>query len=138
MLSRRMMLLVACVPFALGCAPADARRGVAEDFIDRLFVVIDQRSARELATGLAVKKLDEEIRLRGDVQIDETTRQPQVTYSFLESRGDEHQPTSSLVYELYVSPDGAEEFTRRLILTLRHAENVWRVGNYTLEAAALD
>ena len=135
MLSRRSMLLMACASCVWGCAPADARRVVAEDFIDRLFVIIDQQSARELATGLAVEKLDEEIRLRGDVQIDTSTRQPQVTYSFVESRGSEHQPTSSVVYELYVSPDGADEFTRRLVLTLRQVENAWRVGNYTLEAA---
>jgi len=138
MLSRRAMLVMLCTSCALGCDPADARRVVAEDFIDRLFVIIDQQSARELATGLAVKKLDEEIRLRGDVQIDTSTRQPQITYSFLESRGDEQQPTSSLVYELYVSPDGADEFTRRLVLTLRQVENEWRVGNYTLESATFD
>ncbi len=138
MITRRTMLLMACASCALGCEPADPRRGVAEDFIDRLFVVIDQHSARELATGLAVKKLDEEIRLRGDVQIDTATRQPHVTYSFIESRGDASQPASSVVYELHVSLDGADEFTRRLVLTLRQIESEWRVGNYTLEAAVLD
>lgn len=138
MLSRRTMLLLACAPFALGCEPADARRVVAEHFIDRLFVVIDQHAARQLATGLAVEKLDEEIRLRGDVQIDDTTRQPRITYSFVENRGEASDDASSLVFELYVAPDGADAFTRRLILTLRQVEDVWRVGNYTLEAATLD
>jgi hypothetical protein len=116
------------------CEPADPRRSVAEQFIDRLFVVIDQAAARELATGLAVEKLDEEIRLRGDAEIDESTRQPRVNYSFLEGRGGLGDEASSLVYELYVAPDGADSFSRRLILTMRRAGDAWRVSNYSLES----
>jgi hypothetical protein len=119
------------------CSTPDPRRAVAEAFIDQLFVVIDQQAARELATGLAIAKLDEELRLRGDVQIDESTRQPRVTYTFRESRGDVSDEASSLVYDLHVAPDGTDAFTRRLILTVRRVGDVWRVGNYTLEATAV-
>jgi hypothetical protein len=130
-LAYAMLVLVAL--YGVSCTPADPRRVVAEDFIDRLFVVIDQASARDLATGLAVEKLDEEIRLRGDQQIDESTRKPRVTYRFVASRGDPQEEASSLIYQLRVAPDGADSFTRRLILTLRRDGDRWRVGNYTLE-----
>lgn len=129
-------MLVLGALLASSCQPTDPRRVIAEDFIDRLFVVIDQASARELATGLAVTKLDEEIRLRGDQEIDESTRKPRVTYEFLESHGDGQDEASSLVYDLRVAPDGADSFNQRLILTLRRTESGWRVGNYTIEAPA--
>jgi hypothetical protein len=128
------MVLATGLVLASACEPGDPRRAVAEQFIDRLFVVIDQAAARELATGLAVEKLDEEIRLRGDVEIDESTRQPRVSYSLLEGRGDLDDEASSLVYELYVAPDGTDAFSRRLILTMRRAGDAWRVANYTLES----
>ena len=43
--------------------------------------------------------------------------------------------TSSLVYDLRVAPDGADAFTRRLVLTLRRDGGGWKVANYTLESA---
>jgi hypothetical protein len=133
MRSRR-SALIALAALAAACAPGDPQQAVAEQFIDRVFVVIDQAAARELATGLAISKLDEEIRLRGDVAIDETTRQPRVTYDLLERRGAPGDATVSLVYTLYVAPDGIDSFTRRLILTMRRVADGWRVANYTLEA----
>jgi hypothetical protein len=127
-------LLVGAALFTPGCAPSDPRQAVAEQFIDRLYVRIDQPSARELATGLATAKIDEEIRLKAGQAIDESTRQPSIHYSFVQHAEDRQDGTSSLVYDLHVAPDGADAFTRRLILTLRHDGGVWRVANYTLES----
>jgi hypothetical protein len=127
-------LLVSALLAGTSCAPADPRRVVAEEFIDRLFVVIDQVSARELAVGLARAKIDEEIRLKGDQAIDEATRQPRVHYDFVQLAGAEGDDTTSLVYQLSIAPDGTESFTRRLILTVRHSAEGWRVANYTLES----
>ncbi len=42
--------------------------------------------------------------------------------------------SASLVYDLHVSPDGADTFTQRLILTLRQDGGAWKVANYTLES----
>jgi hypothetical protein len=129
-------LLALTLLVAAGCAPADPRQALAGEFIDRLFVTIDQAAARELATGLAVEKLDEEIRLRGDQAIDEGTRQPRVSYRFLEWGNPGRADVASLVYELRVAPDGIEAFSHRLILTLRRTGDDWRVSNYTLDEAA--
>jgi hypothetical protein len=118
------------------CQSADPRRAVAEQFIDRLFVVIDQRAARELAVGVAAGKVDEEIRLKGDQAIDESTQKPRVTYRFVESRGDDGAEVTSMVYDLQIAPDGIEAFGRRLLLTLRRLPEGWRIANYTLDAAA--
>jgi hypothetical protein len=142
-MSRRIVasIAVAFATLALGCKSGDPRRAVAEDFIDRLFVTIDQPAARELAVGLAAAKIDEEIRLKGDQAIDEATRQPHINYRFVQHAdaggkdpGAGGKDATSLVYELHVAPDGADAFSRRLILTLRRADGSWRVANYTLEA----
>ena len=116
-----------------GCRRADERQAIAGEFIDRLFVVIDQKAARELATGLAAQKIDEEIRLKDGQVIDAGTEKPSVTYRLLESQAGAEPATLSLVYELHVQPDGSEAFERRLILTLRKVDDTWRVANYTLE-----
>ncbi len=118
-----------------GCASADPRRAVAEQFIDRLFVVIDQNAARELASGLAIAKIDEETRLKQGQAIDDGTMKPQVSYRFLERKGGDADPVASLVYELRVRPQGADEFAKRLFLTVRREDGRWRVSNYTLESA---
>jgi hypothetical protein len=128
-------LLVALAAVA-GCRSSDPRRAVAERFIDELFIKIDQRAARQLATGLAVSKLDEEMRLKEGQAIDESTRQPQIHYAFVQAT-DGSGETSSLVYDLRVAPDGADAFTRRLVLTLRRDGDAWKVANYTLESPPL-
>ena len=127
-----MSLLVLLAALA-GCRASDPRQVVAERFIDELFIKIDQHAARQLATGLAVSKLDEEIRLKEGQAIDEATRQPQIHYTFVQA-SDGSGDTSSLVYDLRVAPDGADAFTRRLVLTLRRDGNQWKVANYTLES----
>jgi len=135
-MTRRDALAAMLAVTALGCEPADPRRAVGEDFIDRLFVLIDQKAARELATGLAIAKLDEEIRLTQGQAIDDGTRKPHVSYQFVERRGADADPVTSLVYDLRVRPQGAEEFVKRLILTVRRDDSSWRVANYSLESAA--
>jgi hypothetical protein len=128
---RTIVLLLAVV--ASACRSSDPRRAVAERFIDELYVEIDQAAARELATGLAVSKLDDEIRLKQGQEIDAATRQPHIGYTFVQADAAGGE-TSSLVYDLRVTPDGADAFTRRLVLTLRQVDGAWKVANYTLEA----
>jgi hypothetical protein len=123
------LLLAAVGP---GCHSSDPRRGAAERFIDELFIKIDQQAARRLTTGLATSKVDEEIRLKAGQQIDESTRQPSIHYTFVQAGGSGGD-TASLVYDLHVAPDGADAFTRRLILTMRREGGEWKVANYTLE-----
>jgi len=135
MIARMRIAVIVVLAAALvsACKPSDPRRVVAENFIDRLYVTIDQPSARELAVGLAAAKIDEEIRLKNGQAIDEATRQPSIHYRFLQDSPASGDDAASLVYELHVAPDGADAFTRRLILTLRPADGAWRVANYTLE-----
>jgi hypothetical protein len=130
------LAFVAAIALLGGCAPSDPVERVATDFIQRLFVDVDQARAKEVATGVAVAKLDEEIRLRGDQEIDAETRKPYVTWELIERRGEPDGAIASLVYALHVQPDGVDPFTRQLMLTLRRGDDGWRVGNYTLADSA--
>jgi hypothetical protein len=125
--------VVTALLVAGGCHSSDPRQAIAERFIDALYIRIDQPSARELATGLAASKIDEEIRLKAGQAIDESTRQPTIHYTFVQFGGSQGE-SASLVYDLHVAPDGADSFTQRLILTLRQDAGAWRVANYTLES----
>ena len=115
-----------------GCHSSDPRQATAERFIDELFIKIDQPGARRLATGLAASKIDDEIRLKDGQAIDDTTRQPRIHYTFVQA-GPEQDDAASLVYDLHVAPDGADAFTRRLVLTVRQDGGAWKVANYTLD-----
>ncbi len=125
--------LLAAAALAMdGCHSSDPRQAAAERFIDELYVKIDQPAARQLATGLALAKLDEEIRLKQGQVIDDTTRQPSIHYTFVQA-GSEQDKAASLVYDLHVAPDGADAFTQRLVLTVRQEGSGWKVANYTLD-----
>jgi len=115
-----------------GCQSSDARQAVAERFIDELYIKIDQPAARRLAIGLAASKIDEEIRLKDGQAIDDTTRQPHIHYTFVQADAAQDD-AASLVYDLHVAPDGADAFTRRLVLTVRREDGAWKVANYTLD-----
>jgi len=127
----RSALIVALV--VGGCHSSDPRQALAERFIDALYIKIDQPAARQLATGLAASKIDEEIRLKAGQAIDESTRQPSVHYTFVKL-GSAQDDSASLVYDLHVSPDGADSFSERLILVLRQDGGDWKFANYTLES----
>ena len=61
-------------------------QGVAEEFVDQHYVFIDLPRAREYTVGLALQKLDEEIRLTAGQAIDLSTRKPKIHYRLLEKK----------------------------------------------------
>jgi hypothetical protein len=109
--------------------PSSAR-GVAERFIDAHYVEINLPAAKAYCTGLALSRVEEEIRLTEGQQIDESTRKPQVHYRLREEKPRGEKSTSFL-YETTISVDGADQFTKKILLTLRRGEEGWQVANYS-------
>ena len=125
---RVVVLLVATVLLApLGCRDRDPARAAAERFLDLHYVEIDLPRAREEATGLARAKVEEEIRLTSGQEPPEA--KPSVHYRFIEAQEDQGDERRGFVYEATISFDGSQ-FTRRVLLTVRHEEGVWRVTNF--------
>jgi hypothetical protein len=104
-------------------------RGTAELFLDAHFVHIDLPGALEYTAGVARQKVEDEIRLVGGQQIDETTRKPKVYYRLLEEHPDGDQAVSYL-YRGTIAVEDADRFERRWLLTVRFADGSWRVTNY--------
>ena len=104
-------------------------QGVAEEFVDQHYVFIDLPRAREYTVGLALQKLDEEIRLTAGQAIDLSTRKPKIHYRLLEKK--EAQDRSSFLYEGTIQAEDAPEFKRRWMVTARKAKDRWRISNFT-------
>jgi len=115
---------------AVGCAPDPATpRGTAERFLDAHYVRIDLPGALEFTTGLARRKVEDEIQLVQGQAIDETTRKPSVHYKLLEEHADGADAVN-YVYRGTISVDDADRCERRWLVTVRHADGSWRVTNY--------
>ncbi len=104
-------------------------QGVAEEFVDQHYVFIDLQRAREYTVGLALQKLDEEIRLTAGQVIDLSTRKPKIHYRLLEKK--EAQDHASFLYEGTIQAEDAPEFKRRWMVTARKAKDHWRISNFT-------
>src|SRR5919198_5122692 len=83
-------------------------RGVAEQFLDAHYVEIDLQAAKPYCTGLALSRLEDEIRLTEGQAIDENTRKPQVHYRLMEEKP-RGEKSVSFLYETAISVDGAGE-----------------------------
>jgi hypothetical protein len=117
-----LVLLPACRP------STETSRGVAEAFLDAQYVEIDLDGARELASGLARRKIEEEIALTSEVEIDAETRRPHISYSLQSAR--EAPSQAQYDYQLTIRAPGLEPFHRIVMVTVRDGDEGWTVTNY--------
>ena len=120
-------LLLGAADVACRADPSTAR-GTAERFLDAHYVEIDLPSALPFTTGLARKKVEDELELTKGIEIDDTTRKPIVRYSLLEEHPDAEGGTKFL-YRCKILVDGAEGFERRWLVTVRQEPPGFRVTN---------
>ena len=104
-------------------------RGVVEEFVDQHYVRIDLQKAKEYVVGLALEKINEEIRLTSGQAIDASTRKPRIHYKLLEKKEGERR--ASFLYEGTIEAEDAPAFTRRWLVAARKEDNQWRVSNFT-------
>jgi hypothetical protein len=115
---------------AAGCGrDLGTAQGVVEEFVDQHYVHIDIPKAKQYAVGLAVQKLDEEIRLTSGHVIDASTRKPKVNYKMLEKK--EAGGRASFLYEGTIQSDDGTSFTRKWLIAARKDGSHWRVSNFT-------
>ncbi len=104
-------------------------QGVVEEFVDQHYVHIDLQKAKEYSVGLALQKINEEIRLTSGQVIDASTRKPRIHYRLLEKKEGEQQ--ASFLYEGTIRAEDAPEFSRRWLIVARKQGDRWRVSNFT-------
>lgn len=115
----------------LGACRRDLRtaQGVVEEFVDQHYVHINLQKAKEYSVGLALQKINEEIRLTSGQVIDASTRKPKVHYRLLEKK--EGGQRASFLYEGTIRAEDAPEFTRRWLIVARKEGEQWRISNFT-------
>jgi hypothetical protein len=104
-------------------------QGVVEEFVDQHYVHIDLQRAKTYVVGLALNKIDEEIRLTAGQTIDASTQKPRVNYRLLEKK--DGAARASFLYEGTIRSDDGTEFTRKWLIAARKEGNHWRVSNFT-------
>ena len=128
--SRRCVVLALLALAATCHTQGNTARGVAERFVDEHYVRIDLEAAKTYCVGVARQKLEEEERLVAGHVIDESTRQPRVTYSLEEERR-EGADRASYLFAGNIHVDGTEVFTRHwLVMTRRGDNGRWKVSNF--------
>ncbi len=113
-----------------GCkAGSDTAQGVAERFLDQHYVRMNLPGAVEYCTGLAKHKVEEEIRLVGEQEVDASTRQPGVSYTLAEEVP-EGEGRVSFVYDGTIRLGGGDRFTMRWLVNTRREGDEWKVSNF--------
>ena len=104
-------------------------QGVVEEFVDQHYVHIDLQKAKTYVVGLALNKVNEEIRLTSGQVIDASTQKPKVNYRLLEKK--DGQERASFLYEGTIRSDDGSKFTRKWLIAARKEADQWRVSNFT-------
>jgi hypothetical protein len=112
-----------------GCAQTPEK--VGDKFVDLYFVEVDQARARPLTSGLAQKKLDDELTLvqgvRREAASDE--RRPTVFYVRREMRVQGERAHGT--YDITVKY-GRDETHKNAMVSLARDGETWRVENFTV------
>ncbi len=113
-----------------GCGPdASTPQGTAERFLDAHYVHIDLKSALPFTSGVAQRKVEQELALVEGVTIDESTQKPTVHYTLLEEHP-EGTDAKRYLYRGDIAVSGGESFQRRWLVTVRQQPEGWRVTNW--------
>ena len=126
-----LVFLICLLAVLLGACGRDLRtaQGVAEEFVDQHYVQINLQKAKEYAVGLALEKINEELRLTAGQAIDASTRKPKINYRLVEKK--EGEGRASFLYEGTIRAEDAPDFTRRWLIVARKEGEQWRVSNFT-------
>jgi hypothetical protein len=116
-----------------GCGGLKDPGTVADKFVDRYYVESDGQGARELSSGVAALRLEDETRLVREGRMGgplRDVRQVRVYYSRSRLSGEGNLRTAE--YRLDIRPQGGGEIRRDVHLELsRQRDGSWRVTRFS-------
>lgn len=119
--------------FAVACGGDNSAEGVAEEFLYRYFIELDQEHALELSSGLAEEKLREEMELlrgiRNDPNLDLSEHRPFIEYELVERRSRD-VGQEAFIYKIAISSKGGGKHFRQIVLTTTRVNGAWKVQNF--------
>lgn len=122
--------LFLCIP---SCGHENSPEGVAEEFLFRYFIELNQRGALELSSGLATKKLQKEIELTQSIRmqpnLDLSKHKPFLDYKLVnqQNRGER---SVTFYYDVTIENRSGDNYKRQLVLTTVENDGVWKVNNF--------
>ena len=126
MLSSLFLLLISC-------GHRNSPEGVAEEFLFRYFIELNQRGALELSTGLATDKLNKEIELTQNIRmlpnLDLAQHKPFLDYELV-NRQNRGENSVTFFYDVTIESKNGEDYKRELILTTILLNDEWKVNNF--------
>lgn len=117
----------------LSCGHQNSAEDVTEEFLFRYFIELNQRGAKELSTGLAAKKLQEEIELTQNVRMqsdmDLSKHKPFLDYKLVNRNDNDGSVT--FYYDVTIeSSGGGQSYQRQVVLTAVEEEGKWMINNF--------
>lgn len=96
--------------------------------MDEYYVHADLGAAKNLAGGLASKKIEEQVDLTRGQKVGTATEGRDVAYTLVsrQEEGDHHR----FMYEVRIRLKGGGEFTRRSVVSVAQVGGAWRVTNF--------
>lgn len=122
-------LLFLNILLVLNCSSLVPSERVAYDFMEAYYVSADLQRAEQLASGLALEKIQSSVQLREGQTIDETTRRPEVSFKKIEGQvnGDE----AVYLFLVTISPSDFQPIKKQSRLRIRLQEGVWKVTQFS-------
>lgn len=115
---------------ASACRSRDPAQAATERFLDAYYVEIDLPRARDEASGLARRKVEEQIRLVAGQPAPDAAARPTIHYRFVEAQPAGEGDHRGFVYELAIRIDGGDELSRRVLVTAREVDGRWHAANF--------
>ncbi|MFQ5708943.1 MAG: hypothetical protein ACE5HO_15910 [bacterium] len=116
-----------------GCGHDNSAKGVAEEFLYRYFIELNQQGALQVSEGLAQDKLKKEIELlkgvRSAPDLDLSKSKPFIDYKLMETRQMDEQAIA-LFYDVSIKSKGGDKYKRQVVLTTSPVNGVWKVVNF--------
>ena len=130
--SKYLLLLATTCLLAFSCGPDNSPDDVAEAFLFRYFIELNQRGAMELSTGLAAKKLQDEIELTQNIRmepnLDLSKHRPFLDYELMNQS--EEDGIVTFFYEITVEVEGGPDRKSQFVLSTIELDGQWQVNNY--------
>jgi len=132
-LKTKITLLSSLFLLLISCGHRNSPEGVAEEFLFRYFIELNQRGALELSTGLATDKLNKEIELTQNIRmlpnLDLAQHKPFLDYELV-NRQNRGENSVTFFYDVTIESKNGEDYKRELILTTILLNDEWKVNNF--------
>jgi len=116
-----------------GHGHSNSPEGVAEEFLFRYFIELNQRGALELSTGLATDKLNKEIELTQNIRmlpnLDLAQHKPFLDYELVNKQS-RSENSVTFFYDVTIENKNGEDYKRELTLTTVILDGNWKVNNF--------